>query len=330
MKPPSSSRAQRRLGAVFAALCIAGCTADSPTGSEGTGGSSTGAATDPAESGGLGGTGLATGGAVPQTTSGEAGSESDDDGYEDDDGADGCNFTCPDDPPPGGPPFNGLECGLIAQDCPPGEKCMPWASDGGIWNASRCTEVAAPPAQAGAPCTVEGNAFSGVDSCDVGLMCFNVDPRTNEGTCRPLCGALAEPTDCPSTHLCGIFAAAAVCLPPCDPLAPECSFGVGCYPAGLVGEAEDALPPFFACDQVGTEFGEPEGITCGTFHSTCAGQAVCLETAAVPGCRSEFCCADVCPLDEPDPCPEGTACTPYADPAPNDTVLNVGVCRAPR
>src|SRR5262245_15971404 len=31
------------------------------------------------------------------------------------------------------------ECDVWAQDCPPGEKCMPWANDGGSsWNSLRC------------------------------------------------------------------------------------------------------------------------------------------------------------------------------------------------
>jgi hypothetical protein len=40
------------------------------------------------------------------------------------------------DPDGGGP---SIECDQWAQDCPPGEKCMPWANDGGSsWNATRC------------------------------------------------------------------------------------------------------------------------------------------------------------------------------------------------
>ena len=50
----------------------------------------------------------------------------------------------------GGPPGEGFiempdgggatnECNQWVQDCPEGEKCMPWANDGGsAWNATRC------------------------------------------------------------------------------------------------------------------------------------------------------------------------------------------------
>src|SRR5690606_38571371 len=43
------------------------------------------------------------------------------------------------DPDVGG---GGGECDVFAQDCPKGEKCMPWANDGGgSWNATTCSPV---------------------------------------------------------------------------------------------------------------------------------------------------------------------------------------------
>ena len=51
----------------------------------------------------------------------------------------------------GAPDGGGIsfECDLFEQDCPPGEKCMPWANDGGgAWNATRCSPVADNPATA--------------------------------------------------------------------------------------------------------------------------------------------------------------------------------------
>jgi hypothetical protein len=65
------------------------------------------------------------------------------------------------------------ECDLWKQDCPPGEKCMPWANDGGgSWNATRCTPLAEDPRQPGEPCTVEGSGVSGRDDCDIRAMCW--------------------------------------------------------------------------------------------------------------------------------------------------------------
>ncbi len=48
-----------------------------------------------------------------------------------------------------------IACDLWSQDCPPGEKCMPWANDGGnTWNATRCTPIDDDPRSVGEPCTV--------------------------------------------------------------------------------------------------------------------------------------------------------------------------------
>ncbi len=44
----------------------------------------------------------------------------------------------------GGIPF------IWAQDCPEGEKCMPWANDGGgSWNATRCSPLDPNPSAVG-------------------------------------------------------------------------------------------------------------------------------------------------------------------------------------
>ena len=73
-------------------------------------------------------------------------------------------------------------CSTFAQDCPPGFKCMPWASDGGnSWNATRCVPIAPDPNAPGEPCTVEGSGVSGLDDCDGTSMCWDVDPDTLEG-----------------------------------------------------------------------------------------------------------------------------------------------------
>ena len=68
-------------------------------------------------------------------------------------------------PPDGGGGVK--ECDVWTQDCPPGQKCMPWADNGSSsWNATKCSPVDANPGKEGDPCTVEGSAVSGVDSCD--------------------------------------------------------------------------------------------------------------------------------------------------------------------
>ena len=65
---------------------------------------------------------------------------------------------------------------------------MPWANDGGDeWNATRCSPIADVPTQVGELCMVEGSGTSGIDDCDQGLVCWQVDPDTNVGVCHALC-----------------------------------------------------------------------------------------------------------------------------------------------
>lgn len=125
-------------------------------------------------------------------------------------------------------------CDLFFQSCPEGEKCMPWANDGGTqWSATRCSPLADGPGQVGDPCTVEGSQYSGIDDCDLGSMCWNVDAATSTGTCVALCDSnQCQPElfcEDPGTA-CAIVddGVVPVCLPMCDPLAPDCVPGYGC------------------------------------------------------------------------------------------------------
>ena len=78
-----------------------------------------------------------------------------------------------------------IECDIWAQDCPDGEKCMPWANDGGnSWNATRCSPLDPNPGQPGDACTVEGCGVSGIDNCDIGLDVLERRPRDQHGHLR--------------------------------------------------------------------------------------------------------------------------------------------------
>jgi hypothetical protein len=104
-----------------------------------------------------------------------------------------------------------FECDILAQDCPAGRKCMPWANDGGMeWNATHCTRVVAMPVQHGDPCVVEGNGYSGFDDCELGVMCWEVDPVTDAGVCAALCDLTLMPDPvCPGGTICTPFFAMA-------------------------------------------------------------------------------------------------------------------------
>ena len=109
-----------------------------------------------------------------------------------------------------------FECDLFAQDCPAGEKCMPWANDGGPdLNATRCSPVSPDPGAPGDPCTVEGSAVSGIDDCDIGTMCWDVD-RSGQGTCIAMCTGSADAPLCDGADAWCYMAndgAISVCLP---------------------------------------------------------------------------------------------------------------------
>jgi len=124
------------------------------------------------------------------------------------------------------------ECDLFMDDCPVGEKCAPWANDGGdIWNASRCSPIAPDPGSPADPCVVEGSGVSGIDTCVLGSMCFYVDPETNEGTCVEMCGGSEDdPTCLEGTCISQYDGGLPLCFETCDPKAPTCAKGESCQP----------------------------------------------------------------------------------------------------
>ena len=195
-----------------------------------------------------------------------------------------------DDPDGGGV---SIECSVWDQDCPSGEKCMPWANDGGsAWNATKCSPLDPNPAQPGDSCTVEGSGVSGVDNCDLAAMCWDVDPETNEGTCVAFCtGSEANPVcDDPSTA-CSIAneGTLILCLPSCDPLLQDCADGQACYG---IDQAFVCAPD--ASGEMGM-FGDP----C-EYINACDPGLACLNAEGVPGCAgSAGCCTSHCDLTDP-------------------------------
>ncbi len=185
------------------------------------------------------------------------------------------------------------ECDIWAQDCPDGEKCMPWASDGGgSWNATRCSPVDPAAASPGDTCTVEGTGVSGIDNCELGSMCWDVDGETNMGTCVPFCmGTEAAPVCSDPATTCTIANEGVIilCLPNCDPLLQDCDEGQACYPVG------DA----FVC-------GPDASLEAGVYADPCAfindcdPGLFCANPALVPDCAgSSGCCSTFCDTTDP-------------------------------
>ncbi|MCX4241522.1 ribulose phosphate epimerase [Paraliomyxa miuraensis] len=218
----------------------------------------------------------------------------------------------------------GDQCGIFEQDCPEGEKCMPWANDGGnSWNATRCSPVAEDPDGLGEACVVEGSGVSGVDSCDYGLMCWDVDPDTNEGTCVAFCVGSEENPFCEdenSTCLLSSDGVLALCLPHCDPLLQDCNDGRACYPIN---------DEFMCAVDASGDMGEP-GDPC-EYINVCDGGNFCASADVVPDCMGNGCCTPFCALDDlMPPCLPGQVCTPWYEPglAPPG-YENVGACVLP-
>lgn len=234
----------------------------------------------------------------------------------------GSIFIAPDAGTGGGP------CDLWAQDCPRGEKCMPYANDGGgAFNATHCTPIDDDPRAPGEPCTVVGSPVSGIDDCERGAMCWNLDPETNTGECVAMCqGTELSPTCANPCEFCTISAEGTLnlCVRACDPVAQDCGPGEACYP---VGDTFDCVAD--VSGDAGA-IGEP----C-EFINVCDAGLFCAMDGSVPGCEGTGCCAPFCDAAGPDPCAAllpGTVCTPWfeagMEPACGSLAI-VGACRPP-
>lgn len=137
----------------------------------------------------------------------------------------------------------GKQCDPWAQDCPAGEKCVPTSDGCEQFVRFRCTAVVPRPAGLGEPCTLEGDALSGIDNCDFGATCWFGDPETLTGTCVALCTGSEDLPVCadPATSCVLVFnEEVGFCLPPCDPAQPDCPKGHSCHP-------NPHQPDVFAC-----------------------------------------------------------------------------------
>ena len=209
--------------------------------------------------------------------------------------------------------------------CWEGSKCMPTScGDLNTWGSTRCTTVVRNPDPIGAPCTVEQSGTSGIDTCDHGAMCWNVDPQTLEGRCVSFCHGTKQDPMCQAGHSCAIFNEGLIglCLPSCDPLESDCDEGLACQPSSSGWSHAFVCRPTQASGQVHDE--------CYTQGGCPAGQ-VCA-TPPIVDCHAGGCCTSFCDLSDPDAettCSADDAgrCISWFDagmaPAP---LVNVGVC----
>ncbi|HEY0137573.1 MAG TPA: ribulose phosphate epimerase [Nannocystis sp.] len=232
--------------------------------------------------------------------------------------------------PPDGGSVNDMECSVWDQDCPVDQKCMPWANNGSTaWNATKCVPVDPAKGQPGDTCTVEGSAVSGLDTCDLGVLCWDVKPATMMGTCVAQCkGPESDPT-CDANSSCFISndGVLTLCLPKCDPLTQDCPNENLCIPNPQ--NQEEFTCVLDASGDGGQTFNPCE------FVNACDKGHFCATPGVAPmdcDANATGCCLPFCDTTEmPASCPgTGLECVPWYEEgqAPPD-LATVGLCMIP-
>lgn len=214
--------------------------------------------------------------------------------------------------------FLGAPCLPYLQDCPPGQKCAPYAESGfPLWDSARCVPVVRDPVPVGSPCVLLDELGTGLDNCEIGHICWTDDVDSGAMICAPLClgPSLAE-IGCPDGFYClYISQDVTVCeFPTCDPLQQDCPDPEqACVPNGYIFD----------------DWCLPEGV--GTLDQACDEANVCKKgfacipvALASPMCAKETwgCCQPFCEIGV-DLCPgAGQECLPLW---PSD----FGVCQLP-
>jgi hypothetical protein len=217
----------------------------------------------------------------------------------------------------------GHQCDSFAQDCPEGEKCVPYSSDGWAWNSLKCVPILGQQAT-GEPCSSTG-PIDATDDCDASGMCWNVMEIDGElvGTCTEFCLGAADTPECPPATECSISGDGVVnlCIPNCDPLAQDCDDGLACF------WATNSFQCIVTTEDIGV--GEP----CG-FINDCAGGMMCIDGLSLPVCEGASCCSPFCDLEMGDaPCDAalpGSVCEPFFERGmASEGNEDVGLCAAP-
>ncbi len=232
-----------------------------------------------------------------------------------------CEFICEEDSP--GPT---IDCDIFAQDCPEGQKCAAYDSDeDGAWDSTKCVTLTGD-GQLDDPCTAEPGA-TGVDDCDAGYMCWNVDEE-GMGTCYALCTGSPENPMCPEGGQCAICQTCVIplCIPDCDPLLQDCGNGELCV--------NDPNSGGFVCVLDASEGDAPEGTPC-EFVNVCNKGTTCVSPDFYPSleCMGWIgCCAPFCDTDNGDADCVGLSVADaecvafYGDGEAPPGYENVGVC----
>ena len=212
------------------------------------------------------------------------------------------------------------ECDPFMQDCPDGEKCVPYGSTGGNWDADKCVPVTGSGVP-GDPCTY-GGVVEATDDCDATSHCWDVMDVDGMavGVCTPFCTGTPDDPICGPGTSCLIANEGSInlCIATCDPLLQDCGPGLACF------WANNGFNCIFTTQDI------PLGEPCG-FINDCAAGLGCLTADVLPNCNGSACCGSWCSVSEMAACPTmGTECAPFfeegmAPPGYED----VGVCILP-
>ena len=193
--------------------------------------------------------------------------------------------------------WGGDPCDSFAQDCPEGEKCVPYSSSGGSWDALKCVPIQGDQA-VGEACMYAGPLDS-TDDCDATSWCWDADANGN-GTCAAFCTGTPDMPMCPPMYSCTISGdgVITICLSDCDPLIQDCGPDEGCYWAG------DQFSCVISAGDI------PVGEPCG-FVNDCAAGLICVDGGTLPSCADLACCTEYCDLGDPLCVLPGTECVPF-------------------
>ncbi len=139
-----------------------------------------------------------------------------------------------------------VACDPFAPVCAAGRKCT--ATGTVAWEEFLCLPIDANPVGVGDPCVTE-NASSGIDNCDAGSICADVDPTSLAGTCVAFCGGTAEEPVCAESEQCVVYEEL---VPLCRYVSPGC--GNGEISPGEQCDGEDLQG--FDCMSLGLQGGE--------------------------------------------------------------------------
>jgi hypothetical protein len=217
--------------------------------------------------------------------------------------------------------YPAAECDPFAQDCPDGEKCVPYGSTGGNWDANKCVPVLGDQAP-GEPC-MYGGVVEATDDCDATSHCWDVMDVDGEaiGTCTAFCTGTADTPECPEgTWAFYLGDVMCLCIETCDPIEQDCGEGLACF------WANNGFNCIFTTQDI------PAGEPCG-FINDCAAGLGCLTAEVLPSCAGSACCSAWCQLGAGDQQCEvlpGTTCVSFFEEgmAPPG-YEHVGVCIVP-